>query len=121
MGNEVTMGEALVVTLVSMLVVFLVLILISYIIGLLKSFGAEKPKLAEKPAIDPATSAKTEMDLERPSEQDQGELIAVIAAAVAASMGLNIPDIRINSIRRVNQQTTAWREIGKQEQLFGKL
>lgn len=121
MGKEVTMGEALVVTLVSMLVVFLVLILISYIIGLLKSFGADKPKLAEKPTADPVMATKTEISLEKPSEEDHEELIAVIAAAVAANMGLNIPDIRINSIRRVSQQTTAWREIGKQEQLFGKL
>jgi sodium pump decarboxylase gamma subunit len=119
MGSEVTMSEALIVTFVSMLVVFLVLILISYIIGLLKKFGAEKPQLIEKK--DMPSNIKEELVPVTKSEIDQEELVAVISAAVAASMGLNIPDIRISSISRVPQQTTAWREIGKQEQLFGKL
>ena len=42
MGNEVTMGEALIVTVVSMGVVFVVLILISLTIGFLKSMGVDK-------------------------------------------------------------------------------
>ena len=49
MGNEVTMGEALVVTVVSMLVVFVVLILISLTITFLKSFGAEKKEVKKNP------------------------------------------------------------------------
>ena len=118
MGNEVTMSEALIVTVVSMVVVFLVLILISYLIGLLKKFGAEKPKSIEKREM---SVVKEESIQGSQSEINQEELVAVISAAVAASMGLNIPDIRISSINRVPQQTTAWREIGKQEQLFGKL
>lgn len=120
MGNEVTMGEALVVTLVSMLVVFLVLILISYIIGLLKNFAAEKP-VAVKPEPVKSVTVKQEEQPAKGNELDPGELVAVIAAAVAASMGRDIPEIRINSIRRVPQLTTPWREMSKQEQLLSKL
>ena len=119
MGNEVTISVALIVTVVSMVVVFLVLILISYLIGLLKKFGAEKPQLIEKK--DMPVNVKEESIQVTQSVINQEELVAVISAAVAASLGLNIPDIRISSISRIPQQTTAWREIGKQEQLFGKL
>lgn len=44
MGNQVTMSEALIVTIVSMVVVFVVLVLISLMIGLLKNMGMEKTK-----------------------------------------------------------------------------
>lgn len=122
MGEKVTMMEALVVTAVSMIVVFLVLILISYIIGLLKTLSTGKPKTVEKaqPVEQPvaSTTPAAPVAVEAP---DQGELIAVIAAAVAASLGKDIPEIRIASIRRVPQQSIPWREIGKQEQLLGRL
>jgi len=48
------------------------------------------------------------------------ELIAVIAAAVAASMGLDLPDINIQSIRRIPQNTTPWADMGRKEQLFSR-
>ena len=121
MGSEVTICEALIVTLVSMLVVFLVLILISYIIGLLKNFAAEKKPVAVKPEPVKLETVKQEEQPAKGNELDPGELVAVIAAAVAASMGRDIPEIRINSIRRVPQLTTPWREMSKQEQLLSKL
>src|SRR5665648_59946 len=112
MGNEVTMSEALVVTLVSMLVVFVVLVLISILIGLLKNMSKENvkkvpesPKKEEQPIV-----ASDEIGEEI---EDKEELIAVISAAIAASLGLNIPDINITSIRRTNQSTTVWREMSK--------
>jgi len=121
MGNEVTMSEALIVTVVSMIVVFLVLILISYIIGLLKTFAAGKKPAAVQPEKTGTAVIKQEEKAPSTPELDEGELIAVIAAAVAASLGRDIPEIRINSIRRVPQLTTPWREMGKQEQLLSKL
>ncbi len=121
MGNEVTMGEALVVTLVSMLVVFLVLILISIMIGFLKPMGGEKketktaaPAKVEKPEEKPVAAAQD-------AGEDEEELIAIITAAIANSLGVDIPEINIKSIRRTPQATTVWREIGKQEQIMGRL
>lgn len=54
-------------------------------------------------------------------EENPEELVAVIAAAIAASLGLNIPDINIKSIRRLPQNMNAWAEMGRKEQLLGKL
>ncbi|WP_422485669.1 OadG family protein [Gudongella sp. DL1XJH-153] len=122
MGNEVTMGEALVVTVVSMGVVFIVLILISLTIGFLKSMEVGKketkkvaPVKQEKPVKNETTAAA------QTSEEDEEELIAVITAAVANSLGVDIPEIYISSIRRTPQATTVWREIGKQEQIMGRM
>jgi len=119
MGNTIEMGESLVITVVSMIVVFLVLILISLLIGLLKNMDAGKSKENKVEKVN--SVAKEEPKVNVVQEENTEELIAVIAAAVAANLGLNIPDINIQSIRRVSQNATAWKEIGKQEQLFGKL
>ncbi len=119
MGNVIDMGESLVITVVSMTVVFLVLILISVLISFLKNMGADKKKETKVEKVD--TVVKEEPKEDVVVEEDTEELIAVIAAAVAANLGLNIPDINIQSIRRIPQTTTAWKEVGKQEQLFGKL
>lgn len=54
-------------------------------------------------------------------EDNPEELVAVIAAAIAASLGLNIPDINIKSIRRVPHNLNTWADMGRKEQLLGKL
>lgn len=120
MGDKVTIPEALIVTVVSMIVVFLVLAIIAWLIGLLKKVGEENekklpksPKKEEQPVLIP--------DKIQEEVEDEEELIAVITAAIAASMGLRIPEIKIKSIRRTNQITTAWREMAKQEHFYGKL
>ena len=61
-----------------------------------------------------------EQDIEI-EEQNDEELVAVITAAVAASLGLNMPDINVKSIRRVPQNSLAWSEMGKREQLLNRL
>lgn len=55
-----------------------------------------------------------ELQLER-----NRELVAVITAAIAASMGTEIPKIKINSIKRVPQYGSPWARIGKIERLLG--
>ena len=121
MGNEVTMSEALIVTVVSMFVVFVVLILISLLIGLLKNMGTEKvkksPELPKSEELKPDLLVSDEVE----EIEDDEELIAVISAAIAASLGLKIPQINISSIRRTGQSTNIWREVSKQEHLYGKL
>jgi len=75
----------------------------------------EPPKKEEKP-IEKETIIKEVEEIE-----DEEELVAVITAAIAASLGLTIPQINISSIRRTNQSTNIWREVSKQEHLYGKL
>lgn len=50
-------------------------------------------------------------------EQNYEELVAVIAAAVAIQLGVDLPDINIKSIRRIPNTTPIWRNVGKQKQM----
>ena len=54
-------------------------------------------------------------------DENSEELIAVIAAAIAANMGVGLPEINIQSIRRIPQNTIPWAEMGRKEQLFSRL
>ena len=90
------MGKiALEYTLIGMGTVFLILIFLSCIIGLFKFIS---PKKKEGPAVQTAEPVQ-----ETKEEQDDGQLIAVIAAALKAYMdeqGKKSSDYVVRSIRR---------------------
>lgn len=83
----VTIPEALVHTVISMAVVFTVLILISFFIYLLKFvpglFGGKKKEPAPRP-MPSRQSAEQEVKKEPAAPAGDSQLVAVIAAAVAA-------------------------------------
>lgn len=120
MGDYISFSEGLIIALVSIIAVFVVLILIAFLISGLKSFnGEKKPQETKvdkeiKETIEPIAVAE---DPNMISE----ELVAVIAAAVAANLGMNIPDINIKSIRRVPQMTSTWSNVGSIKQTIGRL
>ena len=120
MGDKITISEALMITVTSMIVVFAVLALIAWMIGLLKNLGKESVKKQSAPPKKDEQLISVSDEIQGEVEEDE-ELIAVISAAIAASMGLEIPNINIRSIKRINQNTSAWREMSKQEHFYGKL
>lgn len=119
MGDHISLLDSLLITVFSMVVVFIVLVAISYLIDLLRiaTQGRAVPAAPAAPAPVPAASASSAVE---ESANDE-ELVAVISAAIAASMGVSNRDIRIRSIVRNNQVQTAWAQLGKTEQLFNKL
>jgi len=115
-SNTSLLGKALLNTVIGMGIVFVVLIFISYIISLLKYI----PKLIEKftnnhspnnieprqePAIDHGTSIKETADSLEISMTDNAELVAVITAAIMASMENDAPmdGLVVRSIRKINR------------------
>lgn len=115
-SNTSLLGKALLNTVIGMGIVFVVLIFISYIISLLKYI----PKLIEKftnnnnpdnieprqePAIDHETSVKETADSVEISMTDNAELVAVITAAIMASMENDAPmdGLVVRSIRKINR------------------
>lgn len=120
MGDKITLSEALMITVTSMIVVFAVLALIAWMVGLLKNVGKESIKKPTKHLKKEDQFIIASDDIKKET-QDEEEIIAVISAAIAASMGMNVPNINIKSIKRINQNTSAWREISKQEHFYGKL
>ena len=91
--GSMSMGEAGIVCIVSMLIVFSVL-LILYAATMI--MGIVVPKIAKKPAAAKAAPAKAPAKAAAPAapKQDDGELLAVLAAAVAAIEGSGNPMVR---------------------------
>lgn len=98
------MSKALMNTLMGMLVVFCVLILISLIISCFNIFPYIEKKKAEKKAAAVSENANTVVTQietrEAQAQEDDGELIAVIAAAIAAAEGTSTDGFVVRSIRR---------------------
>lgn len=116
--ETIGVGQSIVITIFSMLVVFLVLVGISFLIDLLRlaverleSKGNEE-KITDKKLVE---DVKEEVTSEASDLSSDEELVAVISAAIAASMGVDLPDIRINSIRRIDD---GWKNRARDEQVF---
>lgn len=96
----------------------LALIFIQFLIGFMTSILAEKPKPAEESVPAPAAT-KTEaapVQEEAPAANDE-ELVAVIAAAIAAQMGTSSDNIVIKNVRRVIDATPTWGRAGISDQM----
>lgn len=109
MGDYISLSQGILVAVVSMVAVFLVLILIAFLISGLKAFsGDRKEKVTTKEVVKATEPLIVGEDPDMITE----ELVAVISAAIATSLGVNIPDINIKSIRRVPQMTSTWSNVG---------
>lgn len=90
-------------TLISIVIVFLVLILISLIIYAFNIFPyiekRKKEKAQQKASVEDAGAVATSVD-DSVVETDDYELVAVIAAAIAASEGCSTSDFVVRSINR---------------------
>ncbi len=99
------MGEGLKMSVLGVLIVFLVLTIIWIVLeGMRKGFEkTSKEKKEKSPAAVPATASpqKAEEVVAPAPVTNDCELIAVIAAAVAASMGTSPYNIRIKSYKRI--------------------
>ena len=86
-----SMGTAGIVCIVSMLIVFAVL-LILYAATMI--MGSVLGKVTKKPAAAPAAAKAAAPAAPAAPKQDDGELLAVLAAAVAAIEGSGNPMVR---------------------------
>lgn len=120
MGDIISIGDSLIITAFSMVVVFILLIIISIFISVLKNIGVEKKQEITKVAA-PTINKVVEVKDPVINNQNDEELVAVISAAIAASMGVKIPEINIKSIRRIPQSIPTWGVAGRQEQVYSKL
>ena len=98
-GNKVSISEALFISLFAMIVVFVVLLIISYLIDVTAFFinGSNKVKNINEVKID--TNTEKNIGIES-SVNDDGKLVAIIAAAIAEYLGTSSNNIRITKIRR---------------------
>lgn len=91
MGNELTMIDALSITVSSMTIVFLTLLVISLILGSFKNIFKEKPKSDVKKEV-----AQTVVE-----DDEEERLVVALAASIMAGNGKVNPNLHIKSIKRV--------------------
>lgn len=100
-------------TLSGMLMVFLALILISLIISQFHRLnGKKKETVVMQP--EPSLPVVEEQEVD---ETDDLELVAVITAAVAASLNTSSDQLVVRSLRRVSKSKSAWNATGRSENL----
>lgn len=115
-GNGVTLGEALstggITTLVGLSIVFGVLVVLMIVLMLFKLIFYKKPKTQAAPA---AVSAPETVEAVKEEAVDESELIAVLTAAVAASLNTSTYNLKIKSYRRTDNKMPAWNKAGVTE------
>lgn len=115
-GNGLTLGEALstggVTTLLGLSIVFSVLIILMIVLMLFKVIFYKDPN---KKAAASAPVQVKEAPAVKDEEVDEGELIAVLTAAVAASLNTSTYNLKIKSYRRVDNKMPAWNKAGVTE------
>ena len=103
-------GETVVIGLSIVFGVLLILMIVLYLFGVIFD---KKPKTAAAPAapeIVPEPVVVAEAD-----EQDEEELIAILTAAIAASLNTSTYNLQIKSYRRVPTKRPAWNNAGLRE------
>lgn len=98
------LGQGVAYTVMGICIVFLILIIIMFVIKAMALFSAEKA-----PAPEPAPAAPEAAEVE--SAADEGELVAVITAAVAACMGADASSIVVKSYKKA----ASWNRAGRRE------
>ncbi len=100
--------EGLTATISGVLTVFLVLIFIAFLISLLKYIEKFHPEQIfrdkKKTRVDKDKIRKQPVVVKQPKKQDDLELVAVITAAIAASLGTSTDQLVVRSIKRVNSR-----------------
>ncbi len=128
-GIGVELSEALgiggMVTVVGLSIVFGVLVILMLVLMLFKVIFYKDPKKTtnQAPNIQEPKKAPTPTSAPAPAaiqQTDDTELIAVLSAAVAASLNTSTYNLRIKSYRRVDGSGSAWTRSGIRDNTINK-
>lgn len=110
------MAQALAIACIGYLMCFIVLGIIWAVLACMKFFMVPSEKKPKKQAeIAPAVPAP------QPAANDDEELIAVLTAAIAASLNTSSNNLKIKSFRRLSNGASHWGIAGVNENLSNKL
>lgn len=122
--DSLTTGEkmfgASIVTLLSMGIVFVVLVLLMAAVKAMNYTIAEKPQKVLK---ENGSEADLPVSFSEPvkTEEDEGEVIAVISAALASAMNKSVSEIRVISVKRAEEAEPLWAKNGRWNQMNSRL
>ena len=109
--------EGLRVTASGLIIVFSVLVILMVVLVLMKKIFYKEPENAVKtekavPVVEKTVPAPAPV---QNTPADDGELIAVLTAAIAASLNTSTYNLQIKSYRRIGQNAPAWNRAGINE------
>ena len=117
-GKGITLAEALStggkVTVLGLAIVFSVLIVLMLILMLFKVIFYKDPK--KKTVKVEETAPVQTVEVTEP-QMNEEELIAVITAAIAASLNTSTDNRQIKSYRRIEDKKPAWNKAGLRESI----
>lgn len=96
------------VALLAMVIVFIILLTIAGIITLLQRDGSNKKQITPK-VVESMEVNKVEEE----NNEDIGELVSVITAAIASATGNSTNNIVVRKIQRTNNNRTSWERMAK--------
>ena len=119
-GQGISLSEALSmggkVTALGLTIVFSVLVILMIILFLFKVIFYKDPSKKKAPkAEETAVESVKAMPGEEAKAVDEEELIAVLTAAVAASLNTSTYNLKIKSYRRIDNKKPAWNMAGIRE------
>ncbi len=120
MSSE-TLTQMFVICIEGMLVVFAVLILLWASIVIMHKCIALGEKKKEQPVSPQPEKNTVSVPASVAVEKEEEELVAVLTAAVAASLNTSTYNLKIKSFRRIGQNAPAWNAAARKEQIENQL
>lgn len=119
MLEQLTLGEkflgSMYIAILGMAITFIALMILwGLIIIMGKVLNTTQPKKKE---VNVVKEAAKPAPVEKKDEEEPEELVAVITAAIAASLGTSSSNIVVRNIVRVPDTTPAWGRAGRTEQM----
>ena len=106
------LGQGVPIAIIGYVMVFVVLGILWAVIELMRVILSPKSPKTAKEAV---TAAKVQEKADAPvaevvetEQMDEGELVAVLTAAVAASLNTSTYNLRIKSFKRIDTKNNAW-------------
>ncbi len=110
------------ITLLGLIIVFIALIMLYFVINFMTKLlnGDQKKPVSTKTQITPTTNQVKEPLVEEATEEetmDNNELVAIISAAIAATLNTSTHNIIVRNIVRVTDATPTWGKVGRINQV----
>lgn len=102
---------------VGLATVFAVLIILMLVIMIMEKVFSKSNEQKQIPAneVKKVETVKPAAAIPAAEQEDEEELIAVLTAAVAASLNTSVYNLKIKSYRRIDNNSTAWNKAGVRE------
>ncbi len=102
------LGQGLPIAIIGYVMVFVVLAVLWGVVEIMHfAVTPKRKKTVVKEAQKPVEKTETETVIEA-EQTDEGELVAILTAAVAASLNTSTYNLRIKSFKRIDTKNNVW-------------